>query len=1164
MRSRTETVYLLTFLLLISTFTGIYTPENNTVEIEESQINFNSISRNANLIDIPSWQINDRWNYNGYLDMVDFIIASGVNTDLEELTGTLESTVTDIYLEDVDNTTSLVYKLEADGYYEANNINLDGQPGDLEVTMQTVTVIRSSDLATVSQEATIVINFCRDFLWWCVDVSVGTLEVNQAYSPPLEGYDFPLSVGEVWGQDYTTTTTFDGQSDYVDIPENSVSQSNSNFEVVSQGFSGVGYSGCAVSYNISSTNGDGDDTGYKWFCPAIRGDIKMETVESLGFTAVHSLSSYQASSRLKIINIDVEFPLSPINIDTSAWINVTNNNGNAIGNQQLEFRYEINGEIETLTTASNGSAHVIFNTGDSADNSNSEGLCNNCEDLGSHGILAWIDTSKTIGVSTITIDPEVYEIDLYANQEGVSVERTRLNTTVTLDDNIGFTGIRNDMMTFSIPVINKGLRESPPSILQITEPDGTVTETSIPSLSSLEESRVEVSWVVPSNQPFGMISIQFNIDLEDGDLINNAGEFNLFIGSLPIALLTMYDESLTLNEVSFNGLNSYDPDGGGFECTFSVQSLAGNIVTSQESDCIFEYTWDDDGIFTVNMVITDGENDYDSVSRDITILNRAPEITVSVESEFSPVLTPVTFEITERIDLDTQNPDAPVDIIWNAPCEQGVLGVKCTVTPTEEGPYTIEVNAMDDDGEEITELYTIDVTNIAPYDPEWEVLFDGNRIIPNSFGLYDVNEGDQLTIRGWAQDSENDMSTLQHVWKPDAEDEPDVQNIQEGLVSSIVYTYNIEGQHIATYQVFDNNDESTDLMTVPFKVNNLPPTIRPFSQPLPVEEDDNIELTIIVDDTLYDMQSLIPCYDLDPYTNSDNMGTINDDCDVASYQLVHSWPDSNTAPDRIRFHVTDNDGEIASIEIPIDVRNMKPNVGLSISESQPMAGDEIILTGNGTTDSDFDMQNMKYYWDMDVSRDSDGDGNKNNDRDITGQTVSWKYDDAGDKVIQLTVDDGDKTDSMTMKIKVQEIPFSLSGFILSPIGIVIILLITILLVGMALLLKKKEVIVDISQTRRKVSMDDAFDDPDYDPFSEEKQKQKISKKRIKEDKENIVIKNNDDDDDLLMDFKEEDTRTSEEQIKLLEDENTFLSDKTISLNEVMSVSEIEELIGEEE
>ena len=81
MRSRTETVYLLTFLLLISTFTGIYTPENNTVEIEESQINFNSISRNANLIDIPSWQINDRWNYNGYLDMVDFIIASGVNTD---------------------------------------------------------------------------------------------------------------------------------------------------------------------------------------------------------------------------------------------------------------------------------------------------------------------------------------------------------------------------------------------------------------------------------------------------------------------------------------------------------------------------------------------------------------------------------------------------------------------------------------------------------------------------------------------------------------------------------------------------------------------------------------------------------------------------------------------------------------------------------------------------------------------------------------------------------------------------------------------------------------------------------------------------------------------------------------------------------------------------
>ena len=103
MRSRIETVYFLTFLLLISVFSGIYAPDNQIEELEESKMRIDSISRSSNLIDIPDWKVNDRWNYNGYLDMVDFIVDSGVNTDLETLTGTLESTVTDIYLTTVDN-----------------------------------------------------------------------------------------------------------------------------------------------------------------------------------------------------------------------------------------------------------------------------------------------------------------------------------------------------------------------------------------------------------------------------------------------------------------------------------------------------------------------------------------------------------------------------------------------------------------------------------------------------------------------------------------------------------------------------------------------------------------------------------------------------------------------------------------------------------------------------------------------------------------------------------------------------------------------------------------------------------------------------------------------------------------------------------------------------
>ncbi len=1155
MRSRDTVTYSLIFLLLISIFSGIYVPEKHLELDENNDMKIESISRNNNLIDIPAWKINDRWNYNGYLDMVDFIVDSGVNTDLQTLTGTLQSTVTDIYVTTVDNSSSLVYEVQSQGYYEANNINLDGEPGDLEVNMDTISIIRASDLATVSQEATIDINFCRDFFWWCIDVSVGTLEVDQSYSPPLEGYDFPLSVGESWSQDYTATTTYDGSSDYVDIPEDTVSQRTANYEVVSQGFSGVNYASCATSYNISSTNTDGEDTGYKWFCPAVRGDVKMETIESLGFTAVHSLSSYQATSRQKVINIDVEFPLSPIDMEISAWVNVSNNNGNPLANEQLQFRYEIEGDIQTITTASNGSAHVTFNTGTSADNSDSG------DDLGSHGILAWINSANPhTGASTVTIDPNVYEIDLYVNQDGVSVERTRENLTLTLDENVGFNAIRDDAITFSIPVINRGLRVSPPTVLQIEGPDGTFTNANIPALSSLEEARVEVSWTVPSNQPFGDTVTSFNINIDDGDTTNNDGEFILFIGSAPVAILSMVEEVLTLDEVSISGINSYDPDGGDFYCTFSLENLEGNIVSSEEEDCIYEYIWDDDGIFTVNMVVTDGENDFHSVSSDITVLNRNPEIILEAESETIPVLSPITFEITDRIDLDTQTPNAPVDIIWNAPCEQGTtLGIKCTVTLDQEGPYTIQVDATDDDGATITEEYTIQVTNIAPYNPEWEVKFEGNRLIPNSFGLYTVNEGDQLTVRGWAQDSENDMTSLRHVWAPDAEEKPDLEIIQQDTaISQIEIIYETDGQHIATFQVFDNDDESTDLMTVPFRVNNVEPTIRPFSQPLPVAEDQNIEISIIADDTLNDLQTLVPCYDLDPLVNSDNQGSETDDCDIESFNLIYSWPDSNTAPEKIIFHVTDNDGAVASAEINIDVRNVKPNPGMTTSEYNPTSGDVVILTGNGTTDSVNDMENMVYSWDMDISKDSNGDGDKTNDQDILGKIVEWEFNDAGSIVVQLTVDDGDSADSMRITIQVKEKPFSVTAFILSPIGILIIAILILSIAALPAIMKKRNKIEhDEFKVPSKGTIDDAFDDPEYDPFSDDSKKQKISKQRIKKEQNKPDSKTDQLDKDLILD----------KNIDMISDndsENIDLEDKNLAINEVLTASEIEELIGEEE
>ena len=202
------------------------------------------------------------------------------------------------------------------------------------------------------------------------------------------------------------------------------------------------------------------------------------------------------------------------------------------------------------------------------------------------------------------------------------------------------------------------------------------------------------------------------------------------------------------------------------------------------------------------------------------------------------------------------------------------------------------------------------------------------------------------------------------------------------------------------------------------------------------------------------------------------------------------------------------------------------------------------------------MENMIYSWDMDITKDSDGDENPANDEDIFGKIVEWQFNNAGSIVVQLTVDDGDATDSMRITIQVEEKPFTITSFIMSPIGILIVIVLILSIVAAPVIMKKrKETEHDEYRVPSKGSIDDAFDDPDYDPFSEDRKKQKISKKRIKEEQNKPVIKNNGLDKDLLLDHE----KVSDNQLGDID-----LEDKNLAVNEVLSASEIEELIGEEE
>ena len=1008
---------------------NVATSQNFQQTLEGKDTTFHS-TKNINVIDVPEWRVNDNWIYDGYLDVADFVASSGVSSNVETLDGTLDMTVVGMFETDLEGNLSLVYEVSSIGQYQSPgpiSITTDtgSTNGCLYADMDSTEIIRASDLATFSQEATVDVYFdpfifgaCSSFL----RQNIGLLTVLNTYSPPLENYDFPINVGESWGMNYYQETDYSGSSDLVTIPSDSSDYNSTSWQVVSQGPSGVSYPGCQQSYNISNFDEEGDLVGFNWFCPAIRGNIKSKFIQGFGFTAVHDLTSYSPSNRDTELSVELEYPLSPIGIPISVWVQASDQ-GQPMSDATIQLRYEsfsdgVGGSqfFQNYTTDANGDFQATINSGSSPDNSFGPG------ELGSHGILAWLKNESIIGASSLIIDPDVHEIDLITVSEGVSVTRTREGDLQTLSPS-GYNAVPGDDIVFSVPVLNRGLLTSPPSELSILSPFGSTINGAVPPLESLEEARIEVNWTVPENHPHGNVSLIFTVDpdeqiTEDGNRTNNVGVFRIFIGAVPIPSLQLQNDVMTNEQVLIDASGSQDPDGGTLGCYFEVDDVVGRLYYA--NDCIIEFEWYDDGLFEVLLRVLDDEVDSVTISSFVTVNNRAPIVNLTAEASESIVSNPIMFRISNVSDEDTQNPSAPVDILWDKECQQGRVGLECTIIPLVEGPLTTSVMVTDDDGAITYSSFTINVTNLAPFSPIAEAWIGQDRLSKDGRGAYLVNENDLVTLYGQAQDSINDIGSLVHIWRPDAENLPDLNYSSIGMTSSINHSYNYSGLQLATFIVYDDDEASTDLLVIPLDVRNIPPTINSVEDIGRIQEDEQFSIEVSVEDTANDLESLVYCFDLDPIIDGDADGNKTNDCDVPSKQLTHKWSDSSKSPSFIVFHVMDDDGARASTEINVEVYNVPPTALASASLSEPEEGETIVLSANGTLDSTADMDALSFHWDLDTSFDSNGDGNPANDIDMTGQWIEFDYSSSGLKQVKLTVNDEDSSHSVLMEIEVSK------------------------------------------------------------------------------------------------------------------------------------------------
>ncbi|MEE3029729.1 MAG: PKD domain-containing protein, partial [Candidatus Thermoplasmatota archaeon] len=130
-----------------------------------------------------------------------------------------------------------------------------------------------------------------------------------------------------------------------------------------------------------------------------------------------------------------------------------------------------------------------------------------------------------------------------------------------------------------------------------------------------------------------------------------------------------------------------------------------------------------------------------------------------------------------------------------------------------------------------------------------------------------------------------------------------------------------------------------------------------------------------------------------------------------------------TAPSQIVFHVTDDDGERAVEMLNITVRNLRPKGAINVTEGPFEVGQEIVFSGEGTTDSSQDMPRLTYRWDFNTAFDSDDDGFTANDIEDQGFTVSHTFTEPGTYVVRLTVGDESEEDTVDVQILVENTRF---------------------------------------------------------------------------------------------------------------------------------------------
>jgi hypothetical protein len=463
---------------------------------------------------------------------------------------------------------------------------------------------------------------------------------------------------------------------------------------------------------------------------------------------------------------------------------------------------------------------------------------------------------------------------------------------------------------------------------------------------------------------------------QDANRSNNYANVSIFIGRAPTANFVVDEGKYTFENVTLNATASFDEDGGDVECRFEIESRSGLIDVIDAPDCWTQWNWSDSGIWNIKLIVIDNELDFDVIDTNVTILNRAPYINLSMPDSI-PVESSVTIDATDSGDVDTTSPTGQqVTISWpGTNCQEGLTQPTCTFIPLAEGEIMIVAEAMDDDGTVTTVNRTLNVLNIAPTLNIPELWNGGQNISLDENGTWYLDEDQVVLLRVNGDDTLSDRDDLNIEWLPSHLDS-NWSETTNGPASTVSVSWQTSGEHIISVAAWDDDGEKSDDRTAKIMISNVVPTITGLPGDAPIFEDDYITLNVEVSDTISDLDSLEICWDLNGAVDLNSDGDTTNDCQETGANMTLSWP--TTGIRWITATVTDDDGASASQSVNISVQNLPPRSVISTTTNLTdiTEGDSVFLSAKDSIDTPTDKSNLVYQWKSNhlvTGIDSDGD-----------------------------------------------------------------------------------------------------------------------------------------------------------------------------------------------